>query len=100
MKKEFKTLISSDSPIDFYHWASLLNFFDAHTEELNLKELKKIVDKCEQCRLYSNENNADPIEKSDTNPNVYEYLDEKIKDNNKEETWTQDYQETHSLSAV
>jgi len=93
--KELKTLLSSDSPIDFYYWISLLNFFDNHKEELNLKELKKVVDKCEECRLYLNKDNRDPIEKSDTRPNVYEYLANKIKDNNKnKETWKPEYQET------
>jgi len=51
----------------------LLNFFDNHKEELNLKELKKIVDKCEECRLYLNAENTDPISQEDVNPNIYEY---------------------------
>jgi len=86
--KELKTLLSSDSPIDFYYWISLLNFFDNHKEELNLKELKKVVDKCEECRLYLNKDNTDPISQKDINPNVYEYyrLQEiKYNKNNKED---------------
>lgn len=71
--KELKALLSSDSPIDFYYWISLLNFFDDHKNELNLKELKKVVDKCEECRLYLNEDNTDPISQVDVNPNIYEY---------------------------
>lgn len=99
--KELKSLLSSDSPIDFYYWVSLLNFFDDHKEELNLKELKKVVDKCEECRLYLNHENTDPIERSDTSPNVYKYLAQKIKDNNKnKEAWNQDYLETHLLNVV
>ena len=82
--KELKTLLSSDSPIDFYYWISLLNFFDDHKEELNLKELEKIVDKCEECRLYLNANNTDPISQKDVNPNIYEYYRLQIENNNKE----------------
>ena len=81
--KELKNLLSPDSHIDFYYWISLLNFFDNHKEELNIKELKKIVDKCEECRLYLNENNNDPIGQQDVNPNIYEYYRLLIK-NNKE----------------
>ena len=72
-KKELKDLLSSDSPIDFYYWISLLNFFDDHKDELNLKELKKVVDKCEECRLYLNHENTDPISQEDVKPNVYEF---------------------------
>jgi len=86
--KELKDLLSSDSSIDFYYWISLLNFFDNDKEELNLKELKKIVDKCEECRLYLNHENTDPISQEDVNPNIYEYyrLQEiKYNKNNKED---------------
>ncbi len=79
--KELKTLLSSDSPIDFYYWISLLNLFDDHKEELNLKELEKIVDKCEECRLYLNANNTDPISQKDVNPNIYEYYRLQIENN-------------------
>lgn len=85
INKEFKSLLSSDSPIDFYYWISLLNFFDNHKEELNLKELKKIVDKCEECRLYLNANNTDPISQEDVNPNIYEYYRLQQKNNNNKE---------------
>ena len=79
--KELKDLLSSDSPIDFYHWISLLNYFDIHKEELNLKELKKVVDKCEECRLYLNESIIDQISQEDIKPNVYEYYRLRIKNN-------------------
>ena len=79
--KELKTLLSSDSPIDFYYWISLLNFFDDHKEELNLKELKKVVDKCEECRLYLNKDNRDPISQEDVKPNVYEFYRLQIENN-------------------
>jgi len=81
--KELKTLLSSDSPIDFYYWISILNFFDNHKEELNLKELKKVVDKCEECRLYLNKDNTDPIEQEDVKPNVYSFYRLQIENNNK-----------------
>ena len=85
--KELKTLLSTDSPIDFYLWISILNFFDIHKDDLNLKELKKIVDKCEECRLYLNEDNTDPIEQEDTKPNVYKFYRLQIENNknNKED---------------
>lgn len=83
-KKELSSLLSSDSPIDFYYWISLLNFFDDHKDELNLKELKKVVDKCEECRLYLNVDNTDPISQEDIKPNVYEFYRLQIKNNNKE----------------
>lgn len=73
----FLTITSSHSPIDFFHWITLLNFFNVHKEELDLKELKILVDNYEECRVYFNQNNTDPIERSDTSPNVYEYLAEK-----------------------
>jgi hypothetical protein len=66
---------------------SLLNFFDRNKEELNLKELKIIVDKCEECRLYLNEGNADPIEQENVNPNIFEFYRLQLqKNNNNKET--------------
>ena len=81
MKNEFLFLTSSDSPINFYYWVSLLNFFDDHKDELNLKELKKVVDKCEECRLYLNAKNTDPISQEDIKPNVYEFYRLQIENN-------------------
>ncbi len=80
--KELKTLLSTDSPIDFYYWISVLNFFNKHKCELNLKELKKIVDKCEECRLYLNNKNLDPINQEDIEPNVYTFYRLQIKNKN------------------
>ncbi len=84
-KKEYDDLLSSNNPITIYYWTSLLNFFELYKDELSIKELQKLVDKCDKCRLVFNEGSTDPIHKKDTNPNVYEYLEERIKIKNKEE---------------
>jgi hypothetical protein len=80
--EEFISLTQSDSPIDFYYFISLLNFFDKNKDDLNLKELKIIVDKCEECRLYLNEDSTDPIEQEDVNPNIFYFYRLQLQKNN------------------
>ncbi len=91
-------LTSSNIPLSFTHWNEILNYFDIHKEQLDIEDLKIIVDRCEECRLYLNQDNTDIIEKKDVVPNVYEYLENKIKDN--KETWKQDYPEIPLLNAL
>ena len=81
-RNELINLTSSDNPIDFYYFISLLNFFDNNKNELNLEELKIIVDKCEECRLYLNEGNTDPIEQEKVNPNIFEFYRLQLQKNN------------------
>ena len=93
--KEFKAILHSDSPISFFYLVTILNFFEKHKEDFDEKDLKIIVDKVEECRLYLNKDNTDPMTKESISPNVYEYLEQKIKDNNKKELikWQPEYPE-------
>ncbi len=50
-------------------------FFHEHKEELDLDDMKIIVDKSEECRLYLNEHNRLQIKRKEVNPNVYAYLE-------------------------
>lgn len=72
------TIFSSDT-ISFILWVKLLNFFDDNKDQLDLEDIKLLVDKCEECRLYLNENSyvrpEDRIEQEETFPNVYVYLE-------------------------
>ena len=81
---------------------TILNFFDKYKEDFDEEDLKIIVDKVEECRLYLNKDNNDPMSRESLNPNPYEYLEQKIKDNNKnkEETWTPVQPEHHELVHV
>lgn len=80
MEKDVSLIFSSDTPTIF-QWNKLLNYFALHKQHLNVTEMKKIVDKCEEYRLYINKNIRNPIERSNTFPNVYEYF-EKMKNKN------------------
>ena len=74
-KDDILTITSSNEPISFYYWIKLLTFFDKHKEQLDLEDIKIIVDKCEECRLYLNEHSNSYIERHNVNPNIYEYLE-------------------------
>ena len=83
-RSELSKILSSDTPIDFCYLATTLSFFNEHKEALTKKDLKKLVDKVEECRLYLNQNANDPMTRESINPNIYEYYRlQKIK-NNKE----------------
>ena len=47
--------------------------------------MKKVVDKCEECRLYLNHENTDLISQVDIKPNVYEYYRLQLEYKNKED---------------
>jgi len=68
----------SNKPITFALWNNVLTFFIVHKTQLDLEDIKIIVDKSEECRLYLNKHNRLHIERKEVSPNVYEYL-EKIK---------------------
>jgi len=98
--EEINRITSSDIPLSFYIWVEILNFFERHKDELEIEELQKLVDKCEQCRVYLNTVTNDPIKKEDTNPNIYKYLEQRIiEDKKNNEEWNQDYQEVHLANA-
>ena len=80
---------------------TILNFFEKHKDDCDEKDLKIIVDKVEECRLYLNKDNTDPMSKESISPNVYEYLEQKIKDNNKKELieWKPEYPEQQLVTA-
>lgn len=81
VKSEILKLTSTNEPISFFLWVKLLTFFEKHKEQLDLEDIKIIVDKCEECRLYLNENSSTYIKQEETVPNVYEYLENIIKIN-------------------
>ncbi len=74
-REEILTLTSSDIPISFSHWNSLLKFFSDNKEQLDLEDMKIIVTKSEEYRIYLNEHSCSYIEQQEVNPNVYEYLE-------------------------
>ena len=76
--ENISNLFSSNQPISFYLWVKLLNFFEKHKNHLDIDDVKLIVDKCEEYRLYLNEHSCSYIEPHEVNPNVYEHL-EKLK---------------------
>ncbi len=84
-KKKYDKLFSSPIPPDIFHWTTLLNFFDLYKDELSIKELQNLVDKCDKIRLVFNEGSRDPIHKKDVRPNIYEYLEYRITIKNKDE---------------
>lgn len=67
-------LTSDELPNSLDTWIKLLNFFDSHKSDLDMTELNKIVDKCENIRLCWNETHSDIINKKDVNPNIYQYV--------------------------
>jgi hypothetical protein len=99
--EEFINILYSDTPISFFYFVTVLNFFDKYKVELDIEDLKIIVDKVEECRLYLNKDNTDPMSRESISPNPYEYLEEKIKDNNKKDIieWKPEYAEQHLLTA-
>jgi len=58
--------------------SNIISFFNKHKHQLDLEDVKLIVDKCEECRLYLNEHSCSYIEQHEVNPNIRKYL-EKIK---------------------
>lgn len=84
-REDILTLTSSNKPISFCYWTTLLNFFDKHKDQLDIDDVKIIVDKCEECRIYLNEHSKTHIEQYETNPNIYEYL-KQLKKNKTEVT--------------
>lgn len=68
-------LTSPNNPITFSHWVTLLNFFTKHQEQLDFDDIKIIVDKSEEYRLYLNEHSCSFIERNDVHPNVYKHLE-------------------------
>jgi len=89
--EEFTNLTSIDTLPDFFYWITILNYFDKYKEELNEKELKILLDKSEECRVYLNENNTDPIDRADVNPNIYEYYRLHIENNNNNKEYSESY---------
>ena len=102
---EFIDIFYSDTPISFFYLVTILNFFEKYKEEFDIDDLKIIVDKVEECRLYLNEDNNDPMTRESISPNPYEYLEQKIKDNknnknNKEMIeWKPEYPEQQLVAA-
>jgi hypothetical protein len=79
--EDILTIFSSNQPISFLLWTKLLNYFEYNKEQLDLEDIKILVDKCEECRLYLNEHSyvrANPIQQHETFPNIYVHL-EKMK---------------------
>ena len=80
---ELTKLLSSNYPIDFYYWVSILNLFDEYKKDLDIDDVRRLVAECERCRLELNIDNRDPIRQEDTRPNVYshlEYLEAKLEE--------------------
>jgi hypothetical protein len=97
--EDINRITSPDNPLSFSNWVEILNFFERHKDDLEIKELEKLVDRCEQCRVYLNKRINDKIKKEDTNPNIYEYLERKIIENNNKKCM-QVYQEHQIVGAV
>ncbi len=88
---ELSKLISSNQPISFYYWISLLNLFEEFQNTLDITDVRRLVTECERCRNELNIENTDPIRKEDTRPNVYTHLEKletKLEDYNTESLLT------------
>ena len=68
-------LLSSNQPIDFYYWITLLNLFEEQQDNLDIDDVRRLVAECERCRTELNIDNTAPIKKEDTRPNVYSHLE-------------------------
>ncbi len=56
--EDILTLTSSTNKISFSLLNRLLNFFDKHKKDLDFQDVKLIVDKSEEYRLYLNEHSS------------------------------------------
>jgi len=74
-RKDILTITSSTETISFSLWVSLLNVFEKHKEELDLEDVKIIVDKVEEYRIYLNQHSCSHIEQQEVYPNVYQHLE-------------------------
>lgn len=72
---ELTKLISSNQPISFFYWVSLLTVFQKFQTELDIDDVRRLVAECERCRIELNKKITDKIEKKDTNPDIYTYLE-------------------------
>lgn len=98
LRKQIKTLIkNSDSTPSLFYWTQILTFFEDHTDELDIKEVRMLCAECERCRTYWNTEEVTEtkfikpggqeqtltrvrqslhIEQEDVNPNIYAHLAE------------------------
>ncbi len=53
----------------------MLKFFSEHKEHLDLDDIRLIVDRSEECRIYLNEHSRSFIKRNEVVPNIYEYLE-------------------------
>ena len=72
---ELTKLLSSKQPISFFYWVSLLNVFQKFQTELDIDDVRRLLSECERCRIELNKIITDKIEKKDTNPDIYTYLE-------------------------
>lgn len=79
-REDILKITSTEQPISFFTWITLLTFFNKHKDQLDLEDIKIILDKSEEHRVYLNSQirSKDYIEKHDVNPNIYEYLEKFI----------------------
>ena len=95
--EDISNLFSSNKPISFHLWVKLLNFFEENKNHLDLDDVKLLVDKCEECRLYLNEHSCSHIEQHETFPNVYVHL-EMLKKKHKAEVTDKSTVRTHLIA--
>ena len=62
--------------------------FEKFQAELDIDDVRRLVSECERCRIELNKNITDKIEKKDTNPDVYTYL-ENLEAKEKEKVMTE-----------
>ena len=80
-KNDIIKIISSNQELSFHSWIILLNFYEKHKKELDIEDLKLIVDRSEEIRIYLNENSCSYIEKHEVYPNIYEHYENMIEKN-------------------
>lgn len=74
-RKDILAITSSNKPISFSLWVSLMNVFEMYKDELDLKDVEIIVDKVEEYRIYLNQHSCSHIERQEVYPNVYQHLE-------------------------
>lgn len=55
MREETKSIIDSDSLPTLLYWITILNYFEFNRSDLELDDLKAVVDESERCRISLNE---------------------------------------------
>ena len=95
---ELTKLTSSNQPISFFYWVQLLTLFEKFQAELDIDDVRRLVNECERCRIELNKKITDKIETKDVNPDIYTYLE--ILEANKKEKHNKESLPTENVAVA